>query len=308
MIHHFVLPHRHKKKHRKAHLLSVNALTIYVIFFIFMQAGFGLLRQRTPGVLGTTSAITRQEIINQTNERRKKYGLGDLRENNILDKAAEDKAKNMFSENYWAHISPTGTTPWYWFQKEGYQYEYAGENLARGFSDSGSVMDAWMASTMGHKENVLGKDYQEIGIAVEDGILNGEKTTLVVQLFGSPAGAIAKVPEIETPDVTNKDNKIATSVPSSQAPQVLQKVNSANTKIQTKPSMLGKYITIDPYVTTKTTAMFLIGLLAILGIVDVLVLWRRKALAKVHIRHLPHVSVIAGLTIIVLILRVGAII
>ncbi len=72
----------------------------------------------------------------------------------------------------------------------GYQYEFAGENLAKNFIFSQAVVDAWMASPS-HRENILRNDYTEVGYAIVNGVLNGEETTLVVQMFGKPLGAIA---------------------------------------------------------------------------------------------------------------------
>lgn len=309
MIHHFVLPHKKKHKHKKAHLLSLKALGIYIALFVFMQIGFAGLRTAQPGVLGTTSSITRQQIIDLTNMERKRYGVSTLKENSLLDKAAEDKAKNMFAENYWAHNSPSGKSPWVWFKQEGYDYVYAGENLARGFSNSKDTMDAWMASKMGHKENVLGNNYQEIGIAVEDGILNGEKTTLVVQLFGTPTSAIAAKPQVgEGGATTVADNKIATNIPSSETQPIAQEVNSANVVIAPQPSFLSQFISINPYSVTRTISFSLIALLTLLGLIDLYVMWRRRALAKLHLRHLPHISIIASLVIILIVMRAGAII
>ena len=105
---------------------------------------------------------------------------------------------------------PDGTTPWNFILNAKYQYEYAGENLARNFLFSNGVVDAWMNSKT-HKENILRKEYTEVGFAVENGVLNGEETTIVVELFGKPlASAIAKErqtfeqPEIRTNTVEAK--------------------------------------------------------------------------------------------------------
>lgn len=241
----------HPKTHRKGHLLSEKSLLIYLLFFALLQVSFRGIARIQPGVLGTTSTITTQQIITLTNKQRQEYGESILKENDKLDQAAEEKAKNMFAENYWAHYSPSGISPWYWMQQTGYTYEYAGENLARGFSDSPAVVAAWMASKMGHRENILGKNYQEIGIAVEAGILNGEKTTLVVQMFGTPAGAIAINPSVgEGGAQVVVDNKIATNIPSSEVPTSNQEVNSANTQAQS-PSFLSEFISIDPFAVTN---------------------------------------------------------
>ena len=112
----------------------------------------------------------------------------------MLTKAAALKADDMFSDNYWAHFAPDGTSPWYFYGKVGYSYTWAGENLARDFQTSAGVVAGWMASTAGHKENILNSNFTEVGVAVKNGVLQGEETTLVVQLFGKPVSYTASAP------------------------------------------------------------------------------------------------------------------
>ena len=96
----------------------------------------------------------------------------------------------MFAKNYWAHVSPDGTTPWVFIKSAGYSYVYAGENLARGYNTSQDVVTAWMASPE-HKQNMLSSNYQNVGFAIVTGNLTGEDTVLVVEMFGSTALAAA---------------------------------------------------------------------------------------------------------------------
>ena len=56
-----------------------------------------------------------------------------------------------------------------------------------------------MASTAGHRENILNSTFTEIGVAVKNGILLGEETTLVVQFFGKPLSYTASAPEATQP-------------------------------------------------------------------------------------------------------------
>ena len=310
MLHHFIVPHRHKKKHRKAHLLSIHALIVYVFLFSAMQVGFLALRNLAPGVLGTSSSITKEQIIDLTNQQRQQNGDSYLKENSLLDKAAEEKAQNMFADNYWAHINPkTGETPWYWMQQTGYSYVYAGENLARGYSSSQDVMNAWMASKMGHKENVLGTHYQEIGVAVEDGVINGEKTTLVVQMFGTPINPLAKKDVGNDAAAVQDTNKLATNIPNIQTQPIVQEVHSANTQVAPPPSLLSKFnFTINPYSLSRNFSIVLMMMLSILAFIDLFVTSRRNAAVKLHLRHLPHVGVIIAAMVILLIVQAGSII
>jgi hypothetical protein len=96
----------------------------------------------------------------------------------------------MFSENYWAHVSPSGIQPWYWFAQANYPYTYAGENLAKDFDTSAGTVQGWMNSP-GHKANILNVNYTQVGFAVQNGTLVGGQTTLVVAHYGATAASTA---------------------------------------------------------------------------------------------------------------------
>jgi hypothetical protein len=82
--------------------------------------------------------------------------------------------------------------------ESGYDYVYAGENLAKGFNSSQGVHNAWMASKS-HRENILNANYREVGIAVVPGELNGDYVILVVQMFGSLSAEPSEVlPQTQT--------------------------------------------------------------------------------------------------------------
>ena len=70
-----------------------------------------------PKLLKTPSAA---DIISRTNDYGSTKGLGILRENQKLKESACLKAHDMIDNNYWAHISPDGIEPWYWFDRAGY--------------------------------------------------------------------------------------------------------------------------------------------------------------------------------------------
>jgi hypothetical protein len=87
-------------------------------------------------------------------------------------------------EQHWDHFGPNGETPWQFIRAEGYNYVYAGENLAKGFQTAEGVHEAWMASPT-HAANIMSGNYKDIGVAVVQGVLLGKQTTLVVQMFGN---------------------------------------------------------------------------------------------------------------------------
>ena len=135
---------------------------------------------------GIIATIYPSVLVDLANENREEHGVSPLRQNTRLARAAKLKAEHMDKYGYFAHHAPDGTAPWHWMQEAGYRFVYAGENLAVDFSNSRPVSRAWMNSPA-HRENILGGQFREIGIAVHKGTLNGEETTFVVQMFGAPA-------------------------------------------------------------------------------------------------------------------------
>ena len=129
------------------------------------------------------AVVVASRLTELANQERIALGLQPLKINQQLVQAAQQKAQDMLSKNYFNHVSPTGVIPWYWLDSVGYKYTAAGENLAKDFKESEFVHQAWMESSS-HRKNILNKNYQEIGIAVVEGTINGEKTVLAVQFFG----------------------------------------------------------------------------------------------------------------------------
>lgn len=189
---HLFHPQR-SNNHRPA-LLHPQALFSLALIALGFVGLLGQLttRSATVGyVLGFSSSITPAQVIEQTNQERLKLGLVPLTLNSKLTQAAVAKGQDMFAQQYWAHISPTGTEPWAFITNAGYSYRVAGENLARDFLTTGDMVSAWMKSPT-HRANIVNSRYQEIGIGVIDGVLEGHETTLVVQMFGSPLGGASE--------------------------------------------------------------------------------------------------------------------
>lgn len=130
------------------------------------------------------AAVSASTLVSLTNSARAQEGLGDLSVNSKLVVAANAKAQDMFSNQYFAHTSPQGKTPWDFIQSAGYDYVYAGENLAIGYSDSNELQNAWMNSAS-HRENILNPNFREIGIVALSGEYQGAQTIIVVEEFGS---------------------------------------------------------------------------------------------------------------------------
>jgi uncharacterized protein YkwD len=151
-------------------------------------------------VLAYATDITPVDLLTQTNQQRTANGLPALRLDARLNQSASLKAQNMFAEDYWAHVSPSGIQPWYWFQQAGYGYSYAGENLAKDFDTTSGAIDGWMNSP-GHRANILNTHYTDVGFAVVNGTLVGGQTTLIVAHYGATAG-VAVTATVATPTPT----------------------------------------------------------------------------------------------------------
>lgn len=179
---HLFTPH-HSNNHR-ARALHPQAFVFYILFMFVLQISLKTLSTTFPNILGYATDISVQRLLELTNQKRQDAGLSTLTLSPALSQAAANKAADMFTKNYWAHISPDGKTPWEFITQSGYKYVYAGENLAKNFNDSSGVVTAWMNSPS-HRDNILKKEYKDVGFAVVNGHLNGEETTLVVQEFGA---------------------------------------------------------------------------------------------------------------------------
>lgn len=217
-LHHLFIPHEGNNFRAKA--LHIDFLTYYLCFALFLTFGFKILSTKSGAILGFATDITVDKLYQLTNGIRGQYQLPPLTYNEQLASAAQEKAQDMFAKNYWSHYGPDGATPWDFILSSGYQYEYAGENLAKNFLFSQGVIDAWMQSPS-HRDNILRKEYAEVGYAVLNGVLNGEETTIVVEMFGKPlTSSIVKQPEVR-PNTVKAQEPIPVKEPVIQKQAVL---------------------------------------------------------------------------------------
>lgn len=179
----------------------LHPLPVVVITLLLLGGGLLVRNLNSWGhILGYASSITPEQVVSQTNQERALKGLPPLTLSSTLSAAALAKGQDMFDRQYWAHTSPQGVEPWVFINQAGYSYRAAGENLARDFSTTDAMFKAWMGSPT-HRANIVNEKYEEIGVAVIDGELEGYETTLVVQLFGSPK---VKAAAIDTQALTDQ--------------------------------------------------------------------------------------------------------
>jgi len=150
--------------------------------------------------MAVAAEITAQKMIELTNKSRAESGLLPLIINEKLTAAAEAKADDMFEFQYFDHNSPNGVTPWYWIKSAGYDYLYAGENLAIDFVTAEGTHMALMRSIT-HRDNIMKPNYTEIGIAVKKGIFDGNESIIIVEEFGKPMEKIIEKSQKSEADI-----------------------------------------------------------------------------------------------------------
>lgn len=288
-----------------------------VLFFILvtsnalvrtLSSGVGPL----PAVLGFSSTITADQAVKETNSTRKTLGLSELSVNPALVSAAVAKGSNMCADQYWAHISPSGLTPWVFMKNAGYKYAVAGENLARDFADTGSMMSAWMASPT-HKANIANSKYKEIGIAVINCKLLGSDTALVVQMFGTQLvnGNIGKTtaqalsaPQVKAITTENPEQPTAEQIAGQESVPVLienaEPILTLNTPVPTSEA-------VAIFTPLQVQKSVIVSILAILILVLILDMWlvQKHNTVRVGSRSLGHFLFFVAIFFLICIVRAG---
>jgi uncharacterized protein YkwD len=124
-----------------------------------------------------------KQILDLTNQARKKEGLAPLRPNATLMKVARDHSANMAKQQKLDHVLD-GMNPFQRIKAAGYRYARAGENIAFGTVQFGpaKIFGGWMKSKH-HRENILNPLYTEVGIGRA---ANARGEVYYTQVFGRP--------------------------------------------------------------------------------------------------------------------------
>jgi len=275
---------------------------IFLVALLLLGSSFAIqtTRQQAPSVLGVSIDISSQDLLTLTNQKRADAGLAPLTLDSQLTIAAQQKAQDMFAKQYWAHYSPTGESPWDFIKAAGYPYVYAGENLAKGFSSSSDVVNAWMASP-DHRANMLSANYNDVGFAVAQGNLPGDNnTSLVVEMFGSKYLAARS----QTPPVV-----VAPTTPS---PTLTPAASSSGTKVIPTPTQAPVLAAVktQPLVNsafvTKVTSLFLLSLFLLIFGIDLVMTESRKTI-RLAGHSFDHLLFLIGILIIAISIGFGVI-
>lgn len=314
---HLFLPH-HTNNFR-AKLLHHDAIALIIFVLISLSLLLRVGHRVEPNILGYATNIHVEQLLQQTNQKRAEAGLSALKLDSQLSQAAAGKAADMFTKDYWAHTASDGTTPWDFINKSGYVYMVAGENLAKNFSDSTGVVAAWMNSSS-HRENILRSQYQDIGFAVVNGVLNGEETTLVVQMFGKrlsepvAQSKIESTPPVVIPQVAAETE---TREPLTGFTEPLEAAPVATTQIVSPfpspthvlTSVVGSVVK-EPFIdigslTKNITLGVAVLMLMILG-VDAVYVWRKR-IVRAGGKHWAHLTFLFVVTVLIWSLSFGSI-
>jgi uncharacterized protein YkwD len=129
-------------------------------------------------------SVDEQAVLDLTNAERKKQNLQPLKVNELLTKTARGHSANMAKQQKLDH-ELDGKKAHERIEALGYKFSAMAENIAMGQKTPGDAVRSWMTSTAGHKENMLSKEYNEIGIGIAADA-NGQRYW--TQVFATPAG------------------------------------------------------------------------------------------------------------------------
>jgi len=216
-----------------------------------ISANFSSYPAPLPPIFTNTSKknakLTSAGVIADTNGQRATNNLPPLAENPTLDDVAVLRLDDMFENQYFAHVSPTGESAEAVASSVGYVHLALGENLAEGiFQGDAGVVTAWMNSP-GHRANILNTHYDQIGVAVREGTLQGKDVWLAVQVFGKPASDCASpdaalraaitVAEAQLSDMDSQLQAEKISIETAQP----RSGSDYNQKVEQYNSMVGRY-------------------------------------------------------------------
>jgi len=290
----------HHSNNFRARVLHNSSLFIFSILFILLAFGFSYVKTTHPSVLGISYSITKNDLLDDTNKARLENGESELKLNEKLNTAAQQKADYMFLHNFWAHFAPDGTTPWSFIKNSGYDYVYAGENLAKGFTSSSDIVKAWMNSPS-HRENMLSSKYKDVGFAVVEGNLLGEDTILVVQIFGAET-----ITPAETSQQGQKTASQQEAVPAEAQEQQssLESVKKEVLKVQSQDMVVSSKIN-SSAASKSVVVAFLLFIITIL-VLDILIVEKKK-IPRIVGHNLDHIILLILFLTYVILTKAGGI-
>jgi hypothetical protein len=142
---------------------------------------------------GAHAQVNTSSLLTLINAERHAAGLNDVTLNPKLSQAAQMKANDMVTQNYFEHVGPDGKDPWSWYAAVDYDWSWAGEILALNTNTESNeeIVKSWMNSP-GHRAIIMDGRYTEVGIGVAAGTYQGQRAVYAVGEFGVPKVAASQ--------------------------------------------------------------------------------------------------------------------
>ncbi|WP_299661511.1 CAP domain-containing protein [uncultured Ruegeria sp.] len=100
---------------------------------------------------------------NELNAFRGSQGFPALSYNPKLEQAAKSHAEDMVRKGFFSHTGTNGSDVGERVRKEGYEWCFVAENIAKGQHDLSAVMSSW-AQSKGHRTNMLSRKAKEFAL------------------------------------------------------------------------------------------------------------------------------------------------
>lgn len=206
--------------------------------------GFGAVEAYAAANYGSTQIESyARQVAAIVNSERAANGLSPLKYSDQLSEAALVRAAEIQSS--FSHTRPNGASCFTAIKEAGISYTTAGENIAYGQRTPEEVMNSWMNSS-GHRANILGQNYEYIGIGVT--YKNG--TYYWTQFFAASKDLTGEVITADTTAATK------TTTTTTKATTVATQATTQATKITTaatQPATQATSATTTQATTAETT-------------------------------------------------------
>lgn len=111
------------------------------------------------------SSYFEDSMVDLINSTRLQEGLGKLNYDVMMNEVARKHSENMVENEFFDHTDTEGFTVSDRVREGGYRVSLVGENLAYGQLNAMFAHENLMNS-LGHRENILNKDYSDVGVGV----------------------------------------------------------------------------------------------------------------------------------------------
>lgn len=161
-----------------ATLAAIGALGVLVL----VPRGAEAVSPTAKACGGGTIALNADEerLLRLHNRARAKRDLKPLCVHPALTAAARSHSQDMLDRDYASHVSPDGEgvkgrLRRFGYGPEGYRRYAIGENIAWGCGSRGRPerLFGWWMRSRGHRSNILGKGFREVGIGALSGAFKG---------------------------------------------------------------------------------------------------------------------------------------